>query len=637
MPFHSATAAGNAAPKWVIVGVDIGMTCTGVAICSPDKTEPGRSIKPVIIQKWLGNTMLENKVPTRLAYKAGNTRPHSWGFGCPSLEDVGPAMAVKELFKFYLDKPNLVDSFKKNPEAAPGTSRDVITWYTDFLTALYSHIVTHLKAPPWNVDWNSAKVEFIFSLPTSWKGKDKLVEDFEDIVKEAGFGSEGNCSAVMGLTEGEAAAVSTAMSLEHKYKRGDTILVCDAGGGTTDICVLRVNRIEGETVDLTLLDDPRVLGVGSLDIDDTFEKNTALYLSDLEARLPQSSEHIAHQMTRNQFQAIKTSFGTPAGLPIVRIPVPGLPVDSDERVELSRDKLTAMFDEQIDKIFKFIEKEIEYLKWDQPRTEISYLVLSGGLGSSRYVQTQFTKEYSDRGIKVLFAKETEEPPLAVCKGLVIDRMQRICHNASVFRTRRFRSSYGILYSERYDKSKHSGQKSIKNSLDGHKYAENQIDWIIRRGDEISEDETISRKYSRIVSPPNNHSSNNNANTTWRDGVVTSDLPPASLPPSLHSPGAQVICYIVSDLGPSPDPDTTAGITQRRKSSISWKKFLQVDYDLLVYTEPDSLRFAIMVGGEPRNEPHAVRVQWINTPEEAGSADGSREEGSESQSGFFVGL
>jgi hypothetical protein len=208
-------------------------------------------------------------------------------------------------------------------------------------------------------------------------------------------------------------------------------------------------------------------------------------------------------------------------------------------------------------------------------------------------------------------------------------MQRIRHNASVFRTRRFRSSYGILYSERYDKTKHSGQKPVKNSLDGHKYAENQIDWIIRKGDEISENEPISRRYSRIVSPPNTH--NPNTNTAWRDGIVTSDLAPTDLPPSLHTPGAQVICYIVSDLGPSPDPETTAGITQRRKS-ISWKKFLQVDYDLLVFTEPDGLKFEIMVGGEARNEPHALKVPWRITPE-GESADSK--EGSESQNGFYM--
>jgi hypothetical protein len=241
MPLHNTATADNVAPKRVIVGVDIGMTCTGthppathcraatarlthiatragVAICSPDKTETGKPVKPVVIQRWPGSDVLENKVPTRLAYKAGNARPHSWGLACPSLEGVGPAMAVKELFKFYLDKPSLADSFKRNPEGAPGTHHDVMVWYTDFLAALYGHTVAHLKGPPWHVDWGSTQVEFIFSLPTSWKGNDRLVEDFEEIVKDAGFGSGENSSLVIGLTEGEAAAVSTATSLGHKYK-----------------------------------------------------------------------------------------------------------------------------------------------------------------------------------------------------------------------------------------------------------------------------------------------------------------------------------------------------------------------------------------------------------------------------------
>jgi hypothetical protein len=190
----------------------------GVAICSPDKIETGKPINPVVIQRWPGTNMLENKVPTRLAYKAGNSRIHSWGFACPSLEDVGPGMGVKELFKFFLDKPTLVECFKKNPKATPGTFRDVVLWYTDFLTALYGHIVTHLKDPPWLVDCNSTKIEYIFSLPTLWKDKDKVLGDFEEIVKEAGFGTDENCSVVVGLTEGEASAVSTAESIEHKYK-----------------------------------------------------------------------------------------------------------------------------------------------------------------------------------------------------------------------------------------------------------------------------------------------------------------------------------------------------------------------------------------------------------------------------------
>src|SRR5579862_7172506 len=116
-----------------------------------------------------------------------------------------------------------------------------------------------------------------------------------------------------------------------------------------------------------------------------------------------------------------------------------------------------MFDEPITEILKFIDKEIEYLKWDQPEMKIvsnqpsslplplreraltttqqSYLVLSGGLGSSLYVQTKFIEKFSDQDTKVLFAKEAEEPyvPCSALSTLLTNStqppcgLQRPCH------------------------------------------------------------------------------------------------------------------------------------------------------------------------------------------------------------------
>jgi len=126
-------------------------------------------------------------------------------------------MAVKELFKLYLHKPDLVKSFERNPQGIPGTIRDVRLWYLDFLSALYDHIIAHLNEISWLEDGNST-FEYIFSLPTSWKDNDKLVEDFKEIAKEAGFGSDENSSVAIGLTEGEASAVYTAKCLEHKFQ-----------------------------------------------------------------------------------------------------------------------------------------------------------------------------------------------------------------------------------------------------------------------------------------------------------------------------------------------------------------------------------------------------------------------------------
>jgi hypothetical protein len=159
-------------------------------------------------------------------------------------------MDTMELFKFYLDETLP----QHRPREAIGDREDVRAWFKHFFTALHHHIQAHLTDHPWLVDWNLTKVEYIFGLSALWKAP--LVNDFKDIVEQAGFGSEPNCSIVMRLTEGEAAAVCTAKKLGRKYRvmpttcrkssmlfanfdlqEGDIVLVCDAGGGTT-VCQL---------------------------------------------------------------------------------------------------------------------------------------------------------------------------------------------------------------------------------------------------------------------------------------------------------------------------------------------------------------------------------------------------------------
>jgi hypothetical protein len=90
-----------------------------------------------------------------------------------------------------------------------------------------------------------------------------------------------------------------------------------------------------------------------------------------------------------------------------------------------------MFDNQVDKITDEIDKILEHLEQMQPELKVvsillllqlfsprkealiasqqSGLVLSGGLGSSEYVQSKFTTCYDPRGIPILVDKAPEEP------------------------------------------------------------------------------------------------------------------------------------------------------------------------------------------------------------------------------------
>ena len=220
------------------VPMRIANPATGVAICSTN-IKLGEPIKPVPIQTWPGSDTtgkkVTNKVPTQLAYKAADLRPQSWGFACPSPRELGP-MVVSKLFKFLLDKRSLEEMNRGKAENEQQSIENVAKWFTDFLSKLRGHIVAQLEGPDWRVNWCLTKVEYIFSLPTSWDQNDELVEHFREILEDAGFRSEDNISVTIGLTEGVASAVYTAKSVSHNFN-------------VSHLCAyMIVNRADGRAV-----------------------------------------------------------------------------------------------------------------------------------------------------------------------------------------------------------------------------------------------------------------------------------------------------------------------------------------------------------------------------------------------------
>src|SRR5437773_429149 len=81
--------------------------------------------KPIVIQNWPSSDNIVYKVPTAIAYRAGNFRPQSWGLACPPPGKIGPGICVKRLFKLFLDEEFLQKTFERNPDDAPGDIDDV--------------------------------------------------------------------------------------------------------------------------------------------------------------------------------------------------------------------------------------------------------------------------------------------------------------------------------------------------------------------------------------------------------------------------------------------------------------------------------------------------------------------------------
>jgi hypothetical protein len=108
-------------------------------------------------------------------------------------------------------------------------------------------------------------------------------------------------------------------------------------------------------------------------------------------------------MTRRGFLHHKEEFGTPSSKRQDRkaIEIPGLSdVFESEMAGITRGKMIfynsdirTLFDSQVSKIFQLVDRQIEAMSQRAPQSQITHMILSGGLGSSEYVKAQLKDRY----------------------------------------------------------------------------------------------------------------------------------------------------------------------------------------------------------------------------------------------------
>jgi hypothetical protein len=279
--------------------------------------------QPKLIQEWPGKEgEFQSKVPTLLTYKG--RKLSSWGFLCEEPgEREDEEKYERRWFKLHLDE----DTFNKAKKFA--NLKEVETLYKDFLTELYKHIKLTMETQQRKA-WRG-KVQFMFSVPTTWN--QATLTRYQKIIKDAGFGSERNHKVQVTWTEAQAAAIYTAKNLEQDFSKGDVLLVCDAGGGTTDLAILeQTEHVErGQVPQLKELYKTFGVPAGSTRIDNAFLEHATERLKKLKRKHKEETENIddveavAEEMMRGQFQGYKCSFGKPISqVPKYNIKIKGL-------------------------------------------------------------------------------------------------------------------------------------------------------------------------------------------------------------------------------------------------------------------------------------------------------------------------
>ncbi|KAI9801059.1 MAG: hypothetical protein M1833_002927 [Piccolia ochrophora] len=568
------------------------------------------------IQKWpYRRGAHEDKVPSSVVYEGD--RLSSWGFSTEAPEEQGPNKVLREWFKTWLDPVQLQLHQQEEGERAPRSVLEVKRWYCDFLRSLYGQIESTL-ASTLGAPWTYAKIEFIFSVPTTWKPI-PMVEDFRDVIEQAGFGKGGRDHSVsVGLTEAEAAAVHTSRDYSRIFNDGDNIMICDAGGGTTDLSVLKVTAAKGDALSLEQLD--MVFGdhIGSAAIDYDFEKLvlSRLQIAHRAGTFPYSPEDVAWEMMKSRtFQNFKCEFGArDMNFPTFTIPMPNVDasyVDADAgiaqgKMRFTVDEFQSLFDVQVYELYRLIDDQLRRILQRRPTEQIDYLVVSGGLGNSDYIQSRLKLRYATDGAtrhsnaKSMVILVAPEPQLAVCKGLVTDRVQKLKFGSSILGWRCCRISYGVECAELYDKNKHVGREVYTDPFNRKKYALKSIAWFVKKGKAVSADHPIEHKFFRKMPP-------GDPRRAWPSRVVMSH---SENPENRMTPEVQVCCDIESNLS---EADERSFIEKNKHFWNFGKHYKQINYSIKVIVGPADLRFELWFDGRKFSKDQAIKVDWAEAP------------------------
>ncbi|RBA13790.1 hypothetical protein FPRO05_02583 [Fusarium proliferatum] len=467
----------------LVVGIDVGMTGTAVAYKSKRDARPkaftwGKDVK----------------VPTRLFYSDRHQPPKLVGWGLEVPDDSQKPFTTRELFK--------VDFGNREKDQI-----HVENLYTDFLGCLYQELRLRQFTPQilGGKSFEECTIHFLFSVPATWDPA--LVSSFKQLISNAGFDDAKDHIVYVSMTEPQAVAAfqMCGSQLSKRTKDGDKVLIVDAGGGTSDFCLLRLQDTFHGTSKVNKssqaieIQPVFACGFGSVHIDEGFQSLVKEHVKSHRGLLHKSPEQVAwHVRDTDEYRECKHSLGTKS-FEDFTFEIPFQKTNAGDPASLPRidpfilteTSMASLFDTQIDRIKEVIKSFLADLEKREEAADTgrNVVILAGGLGSSPYFKGKIQQLVATSLVKLggkteVFA--SDNPRLAVCLGLIYHAGR----SPQLFPRRLHRVSLGIASQGLKNAIKQSRlgyfvKKSLFHLSMGGK-AEKAVDWIALKGTPVGD-------------------------------------------------------------------------------------------------------------------------------------------------------
>ncbi|KAF8150922.1 actin-like ATPase domain-containing protein [Crassisporium funariophilum] len=470
----------------LVVSIDLGTTCSGVAYGS--STHTNGQVRLVLNWPAMGLSETFRKVPTCLLYDNRGGELLSWGFDAKNASLMSLYMRC-QWFKAFLD-PSIVRGESTDPhlpKLPPGkTGIDLVT---DYLGCLWAYAQDEIRKDVASDAVDEANVWLL--VPSDWDAKSC------EIIREAGIaaglvGSVGPRDTLWRdrlqvITDAQAASVHCAHLLGLSPAKN--VLVCDAGGGTVDLAILK--SIGGSTkLETAELSVGGSHPCGSLFVDLRFQWLVKLLMEEHPIHREEAS--LANFML-NFSEVVKLRFrGKEDETNFFPFTCFNVEDPDDPAVGLINGELVIpgnmlrreVFDPVITLVLGHIARQLR--KTDE---RVKALLLIGGFAGNDYLFQRIKDEFQDQIQTIVRPPDADTSALrgAVMHGMTEPLISRvIAPHSYIMKVR--------LPAEQQD---HTARPAyIKQSASGLTLCEKRLKYLVRKGVILRKGERIITKFSK---------------------------------------------------------------------------------------------------------------------------------------------
>ncbi|KAF7728940.1 Heat shock 70 kDa protein 12A [Apophysomyces ossiformis] len=366
---------------------------------------------------------------------------------------------------------------KVEQEEIPFTDKTAIDIIADYMERFHEHIFSEIQKTSIMQDYTMERCRYVLTVPAIWSDQAKAIMR-SAFIRARIITYEDPSHRLVMITEPEAAA----LYCERKYnawnlKHDDTFIIVDAGGGTVDLIVYKIEQ-QGESRILHEVTKGYGGMCGSVHIDNKMRELLNNKLGESAHVIPSCTfETIMQTFTETIKKYLRLLVSIFQKELWIRFAI----TSKDGYILLTADELRQeVFGPVFQRVLDLIDRQLH-----QANVFINAMFLVGGFGCSEYLYDTLKYRFAERVGTVVMPPRGE---LAVVRGAVYSLLR-----PGLVASKILRRTYGVRTRLPFEEGLDPEESAVV-TKDGVKRCGTRFDIIARKGDRIGPDTNISKSF-----------------------------------------------------------------------------------------------------------------------------------------------